>query len=87
MQPALLLRLARSCEPIYIPKRQASLRWYETTKTGSSFDEQFRENHAVARRHAPKRGWLLLWKRMKTMRTIAIYRGVWLFRSGVRKER
>ena len=82
----LWLRLGRRSDPVYIRERQASFRWYETTKSGSSFEEQFREDYAIALRHAPERRWLLLWKRIKTMRTVAIYRGMRLCRSGIRKE-
>jgi hypothetical protein len=77
----LWLRLARRGDPRYIPERQASFRWYESTKSGSAFEAQFEEDYAVARRHAPDRRWLLARKRLKTMRIIAAYRVMRMMRS------
>ena len=79
----LSLRLAKRGDPIYIPERQASFRWYETTKSGSSFEEQFREDYAVSLKHAPDRHWLLMRKRLKNLRIVAIYNTMRLLRSTV----
>src|SRR5262249_54852388 len=49
----LWLRLAKRSDPLYIPERQASFRWYEATQSGSSFERQFKEDYAIALRHAP----------------------------------
>jgi len=80
----LWLRLGRRGDPIYISQRQASFRWYETTKSGSSFEEQFREDYRIALKHARDRRWLLLLKRLKTLRTVGIYRAMRLVRSTLR---
>jgi glycosyltransferase involved in cell wall biosynthesis len=82
----LWLRLARRGDPIYIPERQASFRSYETNKSANLFEEQFREDYAIAQRHAPERIWLLRWKRVKGMRTVGLYRAMRLFRSLGRQE-
>jgi GT2 family glycosyltransferase len=70
----LWLRLAKRSAPLYIGERQASLRWYETTKSGSSFIEQFREDYEVARRNAPDRRHALFVKRLKSLRIVTAYR-------------
>lgn len=72
----LWLRLGRRSEPFYIPERQASFRWYQSSKSGACFKEQFREDYAVALRYAPERRWLLFRKRVRTWRTLAVYRAM-----------
>ncbi len=71
------LRLAELGDPLYIPERQAAFRWYRTSKSGSSFGRQFREDLAAFRRHAPASPLLLLHKRLKTAQIVGAY---WLLR-------
>ena len=73
------LRLAQRSDPFYINDRQASFRWYQTSKSGSQFREQFREDYEVARRHAKDNHWILLHKQWKTARMIMIYRILSMF--------
>jgi glycosyltransferase involved in cell wall biosynthesis len=68
------LRLARRSDPVFIDEPIACFRWYETSKSGSNFTRQFREDYEVARRHAPERRWLHLRKRWKNFRILVAYR-------------
>lgn len=70
----LWLRFAKRGDPLYIPERIACFRWYESSKSGANFIDQFNEDYAVARRHGLDRPWLLLRKRLKTIRILLIYR-------------
>jgi glycosyltransferase involved in cell wall biosynthesis len=75
------LRLARVADPVFIPERLACFRWYDASKSGSSYRRQFQEDYAVARRHSPGRHWLHLRKRWKTARILAAYHAMGLLRS------
>ncbi len=77
----LWLRLAKRSDPLYVPELQASFRWYETTKSGSFFVEQFEEDYEIALRNAPEHRWPLLVKRVKSFRAVTIYRGMRVMRS------
>ncbi len=77
----LWLRLAKRSDPIYIPEVQASFRWYDVSKSGSSFEEQFREDYSIAQRNAPEHRWPLLIKRMKSLRIVTTYRLMRIVRS------
>lgn len=71
----LWLRLARRVEPVYVEDRLACFRWYPSSKSGSSFEAQFREDVRVAARYAPPgRPWLRWRKRAKNAAIVAAYR-------------
>ena len=74
------LRLAKRGAPVYLGDTIACFRWYETTKSGSSFEAQFGEDYSIASRHAPDRHLLLLGKRAVNARTVSIYKVMRLFR-------
>jgi glycosyltransferase involved in cell wall biosynthesis len=69
------VRLAKRGAPAYVPERLACFRWYDTSKSGANYVEQFRENTEIAIRHAPpgSRG-LLLRKRAKNAVYARLYR-------------
>jgi glycosyltransferase involved in cell wall biosynthesis len=68
------LRLAELGDPLFIPERQAAFRWYRTSKSGSSFSKQFREDWEAFRRHAPADPILRARKWIKTAQIVAAYR-------------
>ena len=69
---------ARGCAqcgaPLYVSELQACFRWRPESLSGARFEEQFREDLAVARRYAADRPGLLLLKRWRTARILAVYR-------------
>lgn len=70
------LRLSALGDPLYLPQCLAAFRWYETSKSGSSFERQFREDRAAFERHAPP-GTLLRWhKRLRTAQIVGAYRAL-----------
>jgi glycosyltransferase involved in cell wall biosynthesis len=77
----LWLRLARRGPPIYFPERTACFRWYPSSKSGSQFEAQFREDAEIAARHAGERRWVLLRKRAKNVAIVSAYRVMALARS------
>jgi glycosyltransferase involved in cell wall biosynthesis len=80
----LWLRLAKRGTPVYLPEPIACFRWYDTSKSGSSFDQQFREDYAVATRHEPSRRWLHFLKRLKTTRILVAYKIMSFLRAAFR---
>lgn len=71
----LWLRLARRGPPLYLDDVLAGFRWYETSKSGSSFTAQFDEDAAVAGRYAPSdQPWILWRKRLKNFAIVRAYR-------------
>jgi glycosyltransferase involved in cell wall biosynthesis len=70
----LWLRLARLGPPRYLDDPIACFRWYETSKSGARYREQFREDEAVAARHAGSRPFILARKRAKNLAIVGIYR-------------
>ena len=69
------LRLSALGAPAFVPEPQAAFRWYAGSKSGARFEEQFREDLAVFRRHAPRDDrWLALRKRLRTAQILAAYR-------------
>jgi len=70
----LWLRFAKRGDPFYIPQTIAFFRWYETSKSGANFTDQFAEDYAVARRHGLGDGWLRWRKRLKTAQILSVYR-------------
>ncbi len=70
------LRLSGLGDPLYLPQRLAAFRWYTTSKSGSSFERQFREDREAFERHAPP-GALLRWhKRLRTAQIVGAYRAL-----------
>ncbi len=81
----LWLRLARLGPPLYLPGPPlAAFRWYETSKSGRQFEQQFREDAEVAARHAAGRRWLLRRKRVQTAAILAVYRTLARLRAALR---
>ncbi|HEX9243001.1 MAG TPA: glycosyltransferase family 2 protein [Anaeromyxobacter sp.] len=68
------LRLSRLGDPLFVPERIAAFRWYTSSKSGARFEEQFAEDYAVFRRHAPPGGLLQLHKRLRTAQIVGAYR-------------
>jgi glycosyltransferase involved in cell wall biosynthesis len=76
------LRLAKRGAPLYLKEGIACFRWYETSKSGASFEIQFQEDAAVAARHAPSGRHSLVWrKKFKNSAILAIYRTMAAMRS------
>lgn len=70
----LWLRLARLGPPLYLGDSPlACFRWYETSKSGAQFAQQFREDAAVAARYAGDRPLILLRKRAKNAAFVLVY--------------
>jgi GT2 family glycosyltransferase len=69
------MRLAKRGAPVYLSDRIACFRWYDTSKSGANYVEQFRQNTEIAMRHAPPgMRWLRLRKRAKNAVYATIYR-------------
>lgn len=68
------LRLSELGEPAYLGHRIAAFRWYATSKSGSSFERQFREDEEAFRRHAPPGALLRAHKRFRTAQIVGAYR-------------
>jgi glycosyltransferase involved in cell wall biosynthesis len=68
------LRLSELGDPAYLPDRIAAFRWYATSKSGSSFERQFREDDEAFRRHAPPGALLRAHKRLRTAQILGTYR-------------
>jgi glycosyltransferase involved in cell wall biosynthesis len=70
------LRLSALGDPLYLPRRLAAFRWYTTSKSGSSFERQFREDREAFERHAPPVALLRWHKRVRTAQIVAAYRAL-----------
>jgi glycosyltransferase involved in cell wall biosynthesis len=68
------LRLSALGDPLFVPERIAAFRWYTASKSGARFEEQFAEDYAVFRRHAPPGALLRLHKRLRTAQIVGAYR-------------
>lgn len=68
------LRLSALGDPLYLDDRIAAFRWYAASKSGSSFERQFREDEEAFRRHAPPGALLRARKRIRTAQILAAYR-------------
>jgi glycosyltransferase involved in cell wall biosynthesis len=68
------LRLSALGDPVYLPERIAAFRWYRSSKSGSSFEKQFREDEQAFLRHAPSGLLLRAHKRFRTAQIVAAYR-------------
>jgi len=83
------LRLGVRSDGRFVNRYLAAFRWYETSKSGAGFVDQFREQYEVARDQAGGRyAWTLWWHRMHCVRTVAIYRLMaWFRRKGIGGDR
>ncbi len=68
------LRLSALADPLYLEHRIAAFRWYEASKSGSSFERQFREDEEAFLRHAPPGALLRAHKRLRTAQILGAYR-------------
>ncbi len=68
------LRLSALGDPVYLPERIAAFRWYRSSKSGSSFERQFREDGEAFDRHAPPGVLLRAHKRLRTAQILGAYR-------------
>lgn len=68
------LRLSALGDPVYLEDRIAAFRWYTSSKSGSSFERQFREDEEAFRRHAPPGALLRAHKRLRTAQIVGAYR-------------
>jgi glycosyltransferase involved in cell wall biosynthesis len=69
------LRLAQHCPPLYLSDKIACFRWYETSKSGANFQQQFQEDTEIARRYASvDNPWILRRKRVKNSAIVLTYR-------------
>ncbi len=68
------LRLSALGDPFYLPERVAAFRWYVSSKSGTAFDRQFREDEEAFRRHAPPGRLLRAHKRLRTAQIVGAYR-------------
>lgn len=69
----LWLRLAKRGAPVYLRDSTACFRWYVTSKSGTNFSNQFREDAAICARYAANNSAILWRKRAKNSAIIAIY--------------
>jgi glycosyltransferase involved in cell wall biosynthesis len=75
------LRLAGKWPGRFIDQYLADFRWYSTSKSGSTFRDQFAEELGVAMRHAEGRHrWSLAVHRLYVTRTICAYEALRLLR-------
>jgi hypothetical protein len=70
----LWLRFAAIAPPLYLPRTLAAFRWHTASKSGSSFEAQFAEDHQVFLRHAPDDAFLRFRKRLRTSQILLVYR-------------
>ncbi len=69
----LWLRLAQRGDPVYIQAPQACFRWYESSKSGASFQQQFAEDTRVAQRYARGDRWPMARKRAVNSAIVGVY--------------
>jgi glycosyltransferase involved in cell wall biosynthesis len=70
----LWLRFAAIAPPLYLRRTVAAFRWHTASKSGSSFEAQFAEDHQVFLRHAPDDAFLRFRKRLRTSQILLVYR-------------
>ncbi len=68
------LRLSALGDPVYLPDKIAAFRWYTSSKSGTSFERQFREDREAFLRHAPDSALLRAHKRLRTAQIVGAYR-------------
>ncbi len=73
------LRLASLGDPVYLPERIAAFRWYTSSKSGSSFEAQSREEWEAFLRHAPDDRLLRVQKRLRLAQIQVAYRALRAF--------
>jgi len=76
------LRLGSRWPGHHIPQYLADFRWYQTSKSGSRFHDQFAEEYRVVCRHAGHdHRFRVFLHRLQVARTVAVYRVMqWLRR-------
>jgi glycosyltransferase involved in cell wall biosynthesis len=67
------LRLAQRGRPVYISTPQACFRWYESSKSGAGFQQQFAEDTQVAQRYARGEWWPMARKRAVNSAIVGAY--------------
>jgi len=82
----LWLRLAQRSNPAYIQTPQACFRWYESSKSGASFQQQFEEDADVAQRYAGGRWWPMARKRAMNSAIVGTYSVMALARRFTRRQ-
>jgi glycosyltransferase involved in cell wall biosynthesis len=82
-----LLRLALRGDPTYLQSPQACFRWYESSKSGGGFREQFSEDAEVARRYAGGRTWPMVRKRATNSVIVGVYTVLAAIRNLTRDRR
>ena len=80
----LWLRFAAVAPPLYLPGTLAAFRWHAASKSGSSFEAQFAEDHRVFLRHAPDAPLLRFRKRLRTGQILAADRLLRALRPPIR---
>jgi glycosyltransferase involved in cell wall biosynthesis len=80
----LWLRFSRIAPPLFLERTLAAFRWHPTSKSGSSFEAQFAEDHLVFLRHAPPGNLLRLRKRLRTAQILSVYRVLRALRPSIR---
>jgi len=69
------LRLGKKYDPVYIPRYIANFRFYQTSKSGSRFIQQFQDELRLARKYANgKHRFSLFLHKINYYKIIAIYK-------------
>jgi glycosyltransferase involved in cell wall biosynthesis len=79
----LWLRFGKISDPLYLKDRLACFRWYQTSKSGSNYQKQFKENYRVAEKHAPAQRWMLFVKRLRAACFVTGYKIMSLRRNAL----
>lgn len=69
------LRIGAKYDPVYIPQYLSNFRFYQTSKSGSRFAKQFKDELRIARKYA--RGWYkwaLFLHRINYYKTVVVYK-------------
>ncbi len=74
------LRLGAKFKGGFVNKYLASFRWYEDSKSGSSFLEQFRQDLQVAKKYGKGRKWAIFLHNLNHYKIIIIYTLMSFFR-------
>ena len=67
------LRLSGIGPPVYVNRKLAAFRWYETSKSGANFRAQFEQDEAAARRHGNLGRMARINKKVQNRMTVGIY--------------
>lgn len=69
------LRIGEKHDPVYIPKYIANFRFYQTSKSGSMFIQQFQDEFRLAKKYAKwKHKWALFLHKINYYKIIVIYK-------------